>query len=333
MATQPLGVGHLVRVAVIGAGHWGPNLIRNFEAPPASTVKLVVDRDADRLRQVRDRFPGTPVAEDAGAALSDPGVDAVVIATPTATHHGLARAALEAGKHVLVEKPITNDSRQAQELIALAERRQRVLMVGHVFLFNPAVRQAHAAIASGQLGRIHYLSMIRTNLGPIRADVNAAWDLMSHDISICNHWLGAEPEAASAIGGTWLNAGREDAVFATLRYPAGVLANVQASWLSPRKTRDITVVGDRGMLTFDDLNVVEPLRLYDRQARAGNVAIPRTSPGEPLRNQCAHFLDCVRTGQRPSSGGSESAAVVRALEAIDRSMREHGREQRVGGDR
>jgi predicted dehydrogenase len=353
VSTEPLGAGQPVRVAVVGAGHWGPNLIRNFEAPPASTVKLVVDRDAERLRQLRARFPGMAVAEDAGAAFADPAIDAVVIATPTATHHVLASAALNAGKHVLVEKPITTDNRQAQELIALAERQRRVLMVGHVFLFNLAVQRVRAYIKAGELGRIYYLSMVRTNLGPIRADVNAAWDLMSHDISICNYWLGAEPLAASAVGGTWLNAGHEDAVFATLRYPEGVLVNVHASWLNPRKARDITVAGDKRMLTFDDMNIVEPLRLYDKQVtdspskpsavvdtfasfrasiREGDITIPRISTGEPLRNECEHFLDCVRTGKRPASGGPEGAAVVRALEAIDRSMREHGREQPVGGD-
>jgi len=354
VTTEPLGAGQPVRVAVIGAGHWGPNLIRNFEAPPASTVKLVVDRDASRLRQLRARFPEVAVAEDAGAAFRDPTIDAVVIATPTATHHALASAALEAGKHVLVEKPITTDSRQAQALVALAERQGRVLMVGHVFLFNLAVQRVRAYIAAGELGRIYYLSMVRTNLGPIRADVNAAWDLMSHDISICNYWLGAEPEAASAVGGTWLNAGHEDAVFATLRYPEGVLVNVHASWLNPRKARDITVAGDKRMLTFDDMNIVEPLRLYDKQVtdspngkpaavvdtfasfrasiREGDITIPKISTGEPLRNECEHFLDCVRTGKRPSADGAVGASVVRVLEAIDRSMRERGREQRVGGD-
>jgi len=348
--TQSLGAGQPVRVAVIGAGHWGPNLIRNFESPPGSTVKVVVDQNTERLRQLRGRFPGLAVSADAGAAFGDPTIDAVVIATPTGTHHALAKAALEAGKHVLVEKPITTDSREAEELVVLAERQRRVLMVGHVFLFNLAVQRVRSYIAAGELGRIYYVSMVRTNLGPIRTDVNAAWDLMSHDISICNYWLGGEPETASAVGGTWLNAGHEDAVFATLRYPNDVLVNVHASWLNPRKARDVTVAGDKRMLTFDDMNMVEPLRLYDKQVtetpgpkpavvdtfasfrasiREGDITIPKISTGEPLRNECEHFLDCVRTGKRPASGGTEGVAVVRALEAIDRSMREHGREQKV----
>jgi predicted dehydrogenase len=180
-------------------------------------------------------------------------------------------------------------------------------------------------------------------------DVSAAWDLMSHDVSIVNYWLGAEPETASAVGGTWINAGTEDAVFATLRYPGDVLVNVHASWLNPRKARDITVAGDKGMLTFDDMNMLEPVRLYDKQVtdketkaefidsfasfrasiREGDITIPKISAGEPLRNECDHFIECVRTGKRPLVSGHEAAAVVRALEAIDRSMREHGREQKV----
>ena len=191
--------------------------------------------------------------------------------------------------------------------------------------------------------------MVRTNLGPIRVDVNASWDLISHDVSIANYWLGAVPETVSSIGGTWINPGIEDAVFATLRYPGNVLVNVHASWLNPRKARDITVAGDKRMLTFDDMNLLEPVRIYDKQVtdktikptfidsfalfrasvRDGDITIPKISAGEPLRVECDHFLDCVRHHKRPLVGGPEAAAVVRVLEAIDRSMRDGGREQRV----
>jgi predicted dehydrogenase len=338
-----------IRTAVIGAGHWGPNLIRNFHNPPASVVKVVVDRDPRRLDQIQTRFPDVAVAEEAGGVFGDSAIDAVVIATPTSTHHALAKAALEARKHVLVEKPMATTGDDAEDLIGVAERMERILMVGHVFLFNKAVQRVRTYIDSGDLGRIHYLSMVRTNLGPIRLDVGAGWDLMSHDLSIANYWLGTEPESASAVGGTWINPGAEDAVFATLRYPGSVLLNVHASWLNPRKARDITVVGEKGMLTFDDMNLMEPVRLYDKRVteqtvtaevvdsfasfrasiREGDITIPRISAGEPLKNECDHFLECVRTGQQPLAGGREGAAVVRALEAIDRSMRAHGREQQV----
>jgi hypothetical protein len=188
--------------------------------------------------------------------------------------------------------------------------------------------------------------MVRTNLGPIRPDANAAWDLMSHDIAIANYWLGAEPEVASAVGGIWINPGVEDAVFATLRYPGGILLNVHASWLNPRKARDISVAGDKAMLTFDDMNLLEPVRFYDKQVaekavkaelvdtfalfrasiREGDVTIPKISSGEPLKAECDHFIECVRNGTQPLVGGREAGAVVRALEAIDRSIAQHGRD-------
>jgi predicted dehydrogenase len=338
-----------VRIAVVGAGHWGPNLIRNFDNPPSSRVRYVVDRDAARLAQVRSRFTSVETAETPERALADAEVDAFVIATPTSTHYPLVKAALEAGKHVLVEKPITTRGAEADELTRLAAEKGRVLLVGHVFLFNQAVRKVRESIVAGDLGQVHYVSMVRTNLGPIRMDVNAAWDLMSHDISIANYWLGAVPESASAIGGTWINPGIEDAVFATLRYPGDVLVNVHASWLNPRKARDITVAGTKRMLSFDDMNLLEPVRIYDKQVtdkttkptfvdsfgsfrasvREGDITIPRLSGGEPLKTECEHFIECITKGTPPLVGGQEAGAVVRTLEAIDRSMRDRGREQPV----
>jgi predicted dehydrogenase len=338
-----------IRIAVIGAGHWGPNLIRNFVNPPVSEVTIVVDRDKARLDQVASRFQGVKVFDQADAAFGDPDVNAVVIATPTTTHFGLVKAALEAGKDVLVEKPITTDPAQAVELTTLAEKLGRVLMVGHVFLFNQAVQWVQRSIQAGDLGRIYCVSMVRTNLGPIRMDVNASWDLISHDISIVNYWLGSTPETVSAVGGNWINPGIEDAVFATLRYPAGTLVNVHASWLNPRKARDITVAGDKRMLTFDDMNVGEPVRVYDKQVtdkttkpgfidsfasfrasvRDGDITIPKIPGGEPLKAECDHFLDCVKTRKQPLVGGAEATAVVRALLAIDLSMRAGGKEQKV----
>lgn len=334
----------MIRVVVIGAGHWGPNLIRNFENPPRSTVTWVVDRDEGRLAQVRSRYPDVRLTADADEALADDEVDAVVIATPTTTHFQLVRAALERGKHVLVEKPITDSPEHGQILVDLAAANDRVLMVGHVFVYNPGVEKVKECLSEGMLGRVFYISMVRTNLGPIRFDVNAAWDLASHDISIANYWLDSEPESASAVGGTWINDGIEDAVFATLRYPSGVLVNLHSSWLNPRKSRDITVVGDRRMLTLDDMNVSEPLRIYDKgitdetftpgfvdtfasfraSVREGAITIPRIAPGEPLRSECDHFIACVADGQSPRTGGAEGLAVVRALDAIARSARAGG---------
>ena len=338
----------MIQIAVIGAGHWGPNLIRSFHTHTASEVAWVIDRDPARLEMVRVRYPDVRVSADPADALDDPAVDAVVISTPTVTHYQLAAAALRAGKHVLVEKPISARAEEADELCELAGGAGRVLMVGHVFLFNNAIRRVKDYLDEGRLGRLFYVSMVRTNLGPIRMDVNASWDLAAHDVAIANYWLDATPVAAAAQGGSWINQGIEDAVFANLFYPDGIMVNLHVSWLSPRKVRDITVVGERGMLTFDDMNLSEPLRFYDKRVtddrspgfvdtfasfrtsiREGDIHIPRVGIGEPLKAECDHFLECIATGQRPLSDGRSGAAAVRVLAALERSLRNGGTREAV----
>jgi predicted dehydrogenase len=339
----------MLRIAVVGAGHWGPNLIRNFHNHTTSEVAWVIDRDEARLKLAESRYPGVRVSADPAAAFADPAVDAVVISTPTVTHYDLASAALAAGKHALVEKPIAASAGEAEALCELAERRGLVLMAGQVFLFNGAIRRVKEYLDQGQLGRLFYISMIRTNLGPIRMDVNAAWDLAAHDVAIANDWLGAAPLHAAAQGGSWINPGIEDAVFANLWYPDGVMVNLHVSWLSPRKVRDITVVGEKGMLTFDDMNLSEPLRLYDKQVteqrstpgfidtfgsfrtsiREGDIRIPKVAMNEPLKAECDHFLECVASGAKPISDGRSGAAAVRVLDAISRSIRNGGAKEAV----
>src|SRR5262249_41938453 len=339
----------MIRLAIIGAGHWGPNLIRNFHNYTRSEVLWVVDRDASRLEEVRRRYQDVRLAQDPRQALADPRVHAVVVATPTSTHHCFVKSALEQGKHVMVEKPITADVKEAEELCGLASKQQRVLMVGHVFVYNEGVRRVREYVQRGDLGRVYYISMIRTNLGPIRMDVNAAWDLAAHDISIADYWLGAPAVSACAAGGSWINRGVEDAIFATLRYPRDVLVNLQVSWLSPRKARDITIVGEKMMLTFDDLNLSEPIRLYDKgvlndltvpayvdtfasfrtSLREGDIVSPRVRTGEPLKNECEHFLDCISFNKEPDTSGRQALTVIRTLDAIQRSLCDSGREQQV----
>jgi predicted dehydrogenase len=338
-----------IRVAVVGAGEWGPNLIRNFDSPPRSVVAVVVDANRDRLNLVGQRFPGIGLSTDASSVFGDQDIDAVVVATPTSTHFELARAALKSNKHVLVEKPLALTSDEAERLCGAAEAVGRVLMVGHLFRFNHGVQRVKEQIDGGNLGRIFYAAMVRTNLGPIRRDVNAAWDLAAHDISIANYWFDNQALSVSAVGGSWINKGLDDAVFATLRYPQDVLVNLHVSWLNPRKARDITVVGDRAMLTLDDMNLLEPLRLYDKgvveerdispyidtfasfrsNVREGDIRIPRLELGEPLRDECDHFLDCIEQGRQPFTGGKEGAAVLKVLEALQRSISNHGREELV----
>ena len=339
----------MIKIAVIGAGHWGPNLIRNFNNGRTASVVRVIDRDDKRLEQVRQRFNDIATSSEAVEAFNDPNVDAVVIATPTSTHFELVKAALQAGKHVLVEKPIAHTVEASDKLVRIASEANKVLMVGHVFLFNGAVREAARVIDSGEIGNIFHISMVRTNLGPIRLDVDASWDLAAHDISVANYLLKGQPVSASAVGGDWINKGVADAVFTTLRYPNNVLVNLHVSWLNPRKVRDITIVGERMMLTIDDMNMNEPFRIYDKgirddvstpgwadtfgsfrsSVREGNITIPRVSLGEPLLAECEHFLECIASGSTPIASGTVGADVVRTLTAITESMRLNGTEVKV----
>ena len=347
----------MIEVAVVGAGHWGPNLINNFSMSDRSRVRYVVDRDENRLAAIRARFPSVEVRTDFESVVEDAELDGVVIATPTSSHFELARRAMARGKHVLVEKPLTDSVASSRELCALAENKGVVLMVGHVFLYNEASRRVRDFIEEDELGRIYYISMVRTNLGPIRTDVDAAWDLAAHDISLASFWLDAWPTSVSAVGGEFINPGIADVVFATLRYPNGVLVNLHASWLNPRKSRDITVVGEKKMLTFDDVDMETPLRLHDKQVsefhakggadspgmidsfssfrtsvHLGEVTEPVVAKSEPLRNECEHFLDCVSGLATPISDGRAGLAVVRVLDALSLSMREGGREVEVPGE-
>lgn len=330
-----------IGVAVVGAGRWGPHLIRNFDSDPRSRVVWVVEVDETRRDAIRARLPGVQVSADLGPALADADVDAVVVATPSATHYELVRGAIAAGKHVLVEKPLATNLEDATELERMANEAGLVLLVGHVFLFNPAIRAAAELIQSGALGEMHYVSMLRTNLGPVRRDTNAAWDLAVHDVSIANFWLDAVPTAVTAKGGSFLNPGIEDVVFATLRYPNDVLVHIHCSWLNPRKSRFITAVGSSQMLTVNDMDIVEPLRVYDKgvdrdeppgsvvldtyaqfrsQIRDGQVTIPVVSGGEPLASECSAFLERIQGSADRVSDGAAGVAVVRVLAAMDRSM-------------
>lgn len=338
-----------LRVAVVGAGRWGPHLMASLHQEGRSEVVWVVDTDPSRRCAVLGRFPHVRCGASAAEAIADPRVDAVAIATPTCTHHALARLALEHGKHVLVEKPLTDCAADALDLCRRAEARGLTLMVGHVFLFNAAAQSAKQMLSAGELGRIYYISMERTNLGPIRVDVNAAWDLAAHDVALASHWLEAQPLSVSARGGAWINPGIEDAVFATFRYPDDVLVHVHASWLHPRKGREIAIVGDKKMLTFDDTRIDDPIHVHDKQVaadriqpafngsiesfrmavREGRVVAPCIEAQPPLMVECRHFVDCVRSGATPISSARDGLAVVRALEALSRSLAADGREQIV----
>jgi predicted dehydrogenase len=332
-------------VAVIGCGHWGPNHVRNFSMHKQARVLYCVDVDRQRLEAIRELYPMVRTVSEIGPVLDDPAVQAVVISTPTATHYELSRQALIAGKHVLCEKPLATTTAQAAELVRLARSTGKVLMVGHVFLFNPGIVKLRELIAANELGRLYYLHATRTNLGPIRQDVDCVWDLATHDIAIANYLLDAEPLEASARASHYLQDGKCDVAFITLLYPGNVLANIHVSWLDPKKVRQLTVVGDKKMVTWDDLSPSSPVAIYDKGVvrepyykdfgefqlvtREGDVTIPKVRAEEPLRVQTDYFIGCVRSNHIELCSPEQGLAVVRALEAVEASIAAGGNPVRI----
>src|SRR6266513_2659403 len=323
-------------IAIVGCGYWGMNYVRIFNELLDSQVRAVCDQKAERLQEVCRRFPHIYLTTEIEEIVSHPGTDAVVVCTEATAHHDITRRLLLAGKHVLVEKPLTTRATDAEELIELAESRSATLMVGHTFVFNAGIRKVKEYVKDGN-GRVYYLYARRTNLGPIRRDVNALWDLAPHDIAIFNYLLDATPEWVSAVGGKVLGNSRDDVGFVSLGYPGNVLAHVHVSWADPDKAREVVVVKSDRRILFNDLNGVEQVRVFEKgvscveeeplnygefrfQIRDGDIISPRIEAAEPLKSQCRHFLECVRTGKRPVSSGVAGRDVVRVLEGINRSM-------------
>jgi predicted dehydrogenase len=332
-----------IGIAVIGAGRWGGNYLRVLSALPDARPAVVCDRDPERLGVVSRQFPGVPVTTDLSEAQAREDVDAVIVATPATTHAEVAGACLAAGKHVLIEKPLTTVASKADELIRDAAERGLVLMVGHTFLFNPAVLKLRELIMRPALGKIHYVYARRTNLGPIRDDVNALWDLASHDISIFGFMLDAFPEWVSAVGARVLGRPREDVGFIALGYPNGVMGHIHVSWADPNKVRELVVVAANQRIVLNDMDPQESVRIYERGVslaptaplgasfgqypltlRDGDIISPRIEPSEPLRNQTSHFVECVRHGWEPATDGRAGRDVVAIMEAVDRSMLAQG---------
>jgi predicted dehydrogenase len=323
-------------IAVVGCGYWGMNYVRIFNELTESRVVAVCEQSPERLKEVARRFPDVYLTTQIDDLASQPGVQAVVVCTEATSHYNVARRLLSAGKHLLVEKPLTTTSTDAEKLIELADAHSVTLMVGHTFIFNAGIRKVKEYVKQ-ESGRVYYLYARRTNLGPIRRDVNALWDLAPHDIAIFNYLLDSSPEWVSAVGGKVLGNCRDDVGFVSLGYPGNVLAHVHVSWADPDKAREVVVVKSDRRILFDDLNGVEQVRVFEKgvsrvdeeplnygefrfEIRDGDIVSPRIEPAEPLKNQCRHFLECVRTGKRPVSNGADGRDVVRVLEAINRSM-------------
>lgn len=331
---------HPIDTAVIGAGYWGRNYVRNLASLPDSRLRWVCDVDEEARRRTSRLVPDVRLTADLEQVLADPQVRAVAIATNAVHHHAHAVAALRAGKDVLVEKPMAVSVPQAEEMVALAREQGRVLMVGHLMLYHPAVKTLREIVAGGELGQVYYMYALRVNLGRIRSDENALWSFAPHDLSIIRYLLDEEPTTVWARGECYLQPGVEDVVFVNLQFPDRTMAQIQLSWLDPRKERRLTVVGSRKMVVFDDTHTTEKLRIYDKgfdrppeydtygdylSIRNGDIHIPHIDLAEPLARECDHFLECVRQGSTPRSPGGDGLEVVRILAAAERSLREGGR--------
>jgi len=334
----------MIKTGVIGCGYWGPKLARNFAELDDSHLAWVSDLRQDRLDHVAGLYPGVRTTRD-HRDLWDSDIDAVAIATPMSTHHGLALEALRADKHVLIEKPLAASVADAAEIVDEAERRGLIVMVGHTFEYNPAVEAVRAIIDSGELGKVYYINGVRVNLGLFQPDINVVWDLAPHDVSILRYILRADPQAVSARGAAYVQhkKGIHDVAYLTLYFPDGVLANLQVSWLDPCKIRRYTVVGSAKMLVYDDIEPKDKILIYDTGVdvppysdteeefhlsyRQGRVTPYPICWVEPLRRECQHFLDCIGSGTQPQSNGEVGLKVVKVLEAAQRSLANSGHEE------
>ena len=332
-----------ISVGVVGCGYWGPNLIRNFAENEGAALRWVCDKDARHLSKVARRYPGAHQAHDYAELLADPRLDAVVIATPVATHYDFARRALESGKHVLVEKPFTASAREGEELIALAERRGLTLMVDHTFIYTGAVRKIKETVAAGEMGDLLYFDSVRVNLGLFQRDINVVWDLAPHDFSIMDYVVGREPTALLATGSSHIEPGIENIAYVQLRFGDSLIANFHFNWLSPVKIRRTLIAGSRRMIVYDDIEPTEKVRIYDKGVtrtaytadeeayktlvsyRTGDVWVPKLDPTEALHYVCAEFLDSIRDARPSASDGHAGLRVVRLLEAAQASINDGGR--------
>ena len=327
-----------VRIAVVGTGDWGANLVRNFAALPGARLVALCDSDPAHLERTAARHPGTRAVTRVEDIAADPDVDAVVVSASAVSHHPVAKAMMTAGKDVFVEKPLALSVAHAEELVRLADERQRILMVGHLLLHHPAVRYLSELVQRGDLGDLYYVTSQRVNLGKVRRDENALWSFAPHDLSVILHLLGEDPVDVAARGAAFLQDGVDDVVFLHLRFPGGRMAHVHVSWLDPHKLRQFTLVGSRKMVVFDDMEASEKIRIYDKgvdrpgvvsysealTVRSGDITIPKISLQEPLRIECQHFVDCVRERQRPLTDGASGLAVVRVLAAAQASLEAGG---------
>lgn len=331
-----------LKVAIIGCGYWGQNLIRNFYEVEGAELKTVCDLEEKALNKVRRRFPTVQLSQSFDEILTDPGLDAVVIATPISTHYAFAEKALLAGKHVLVEKPLTTSAARVLDLMELAAQANKKLMVDHTFLFTPAVRKMKQLIDSGEIGELLYFDSIRINLGLVQSDTNVLWDLGPHDFSIMDHLCDLEPKSVSANAVKHLHCAHHNIAYVTARFSNNLIAHFHLNWLAPVKVRTTIVGGSRRMIVYDDMESSEKVKVYDRGItlnhdparrermltgyRNGDILVPNLEPTEALRLMAQEFVNCIREDRSPLTDGSSAYRVVRLLESAQRSIEQNGRE-------
>jgi predicted dehydrogenase len=334
-----------VGIAVVGLGYWGPNLVRNLHELPEADVVMVCDRREETFDRIHRRYPTIPATTRYEDVLENPRVDAVAIATSVSTHYALGRQALEAGKHVFVEKPLAASTEEAASLARLADERGLVLMPGHTFLYSPPVNKIRDLIATGELGEIYSISTSRVNLGLHQPDVSVVWDLGPHDFSILRYWLGETPSNVGALSRGCILPDSPDVAFITLQYPSGTIANVELSWLAPSKLRRTTVIGSRKMVVYDDTGI-EPVRIFDSGVmlpdpetfgeykltyRTGDIVSPRIEAAEPLYLEMQDFCSAIVDGSEPRSSAQLGIDVVQMIEAVDASLESGGRRKVLSG--
>jgi predicted dehydrogenase len=329
----------MVKVGVIGAGYWGPNLIRNFHEIPEAELCIVCDQQAERLEHIKSLYPYVETTNQLDDLLNSD-VEAIAIATPVSTHYRLAMDCLRAGKHVLIEKPLAHTSQEACEIVQAGKRYGKIVMTGHTFLYNPAVIAVKKLIESGEIGRVYYVNSTRVNLGLYQPDVNVVWDLAPHDVSILLYILGLRPKVASARGGMYVKPGVHDVAYLSLFFDEGLMADLRVSWLDPNKIRQITIVGSKKMLVYDDIEPVEKVKIYDKGVdiqpytdtfedfhlayRYGDVTVYPLDWKEPLRLECTEFLESILENRPPRSDGEMGLRVVQILEAAQTSLNDSG---------
>lgn len=329
-----------IGVAVVGCGYWGPNLIRNFSVLPDCQVMVVCDTDEKRLSHIKRLYPSVDTVTDYTRVVARRDVDAIAIATPVYLHHEMALQSLSAGKHTFIEKPMASSSQQCAELVNLAEKKDLILMVGHTFLYSPAIRRIKEIVDNGDIGQVRYICSRRLNLGLFQKDINVVWDLAPHDISIILYITGEMPIAVNCQGNAHVTKGVEDVANMSLIFPRQGFAIVHSSWLDPKKVREMTIVGDRRMIVFDDLEPLQKIRIYDLRVDTpphydnfaefhysyhyGDMYAPYVKQDEPLKLECQHFLDCIHKGEEPLTSGRRGLEVVQILEAACESLKKDG---------